>query len=515
MRIIHTSDWHLGQYFYGKSRANEHQQFLTWLLAQVSKHDIDAIIVAGDIFDTSTPPSYAREMYFDFIAKLHKTDCQLIILAGNHDSVAMLAESQSVLASLSTRVITHVIPATMDNVAQEESVLNQQVFPLNNQTGQVSAIVCAIPFVRPRDVIKSRAGQSASDKQQNLQQAISDHYQNLYQHAQKLASTVEKEQGSAVPIIATGHLTALGVSVSDSKSDSVRDIYIGSLEAFPASAFPPADYIALGHIHRAQQVAKSEHIRYCGSPIALSFDEAKQDKRVLMVEFSEGKLKQVEDIIVPCFQPLYMVKTSVDELESSLQETLVAFELYKETYKASYKHISKQVTKEVNKEKQAQTEQTSALQKDIKAWLDIEIDNGDHLSDLSQRVTELAVDMPFEVLLVRRCKKARQRRQAQLSEQDNSTLSELSLSEVFDSRLSQLDWQTEDELTRKMRLKLLFAQTSEQISQARRVSELTNQVEQSKSTDQVINQQEIVGDSTDSEHSVVVNDVEQIEQQNS
>ncbi|PKG82884.1 exonuclease subunit SbcD [Colwellia sp. 75C3] len=460
MRIIHTSDWHLGQYFYGKSRANEHQQFLTWLLAQVTTHNIDAIIVAGDIFDTSTPPSYAREMYFDFIAKLHLTQCQLVILAGNHDSVAMLSESQAVLASLSTRVITQVIPASIGEGDLESTLgstaLNQQVFPLYNANGQPSAILCAIPFVRPRDVIKSRAGQSAKDKQQSLQQAISDHYQYLYQHAlslsKKLSKQIAKKQeldeDEQLPIIATGHLTALGVSVSDSKSDSVRDIYIGSLEAFPASAFPPADYIALGHIHRAQQVAKSDHIRYCGSPIPLSFDEAKQDKRVLMVDFTSGKLNQVEDLIVPCFQPLYMVKTSVDELESSLKETLTEFELFKE----------KQAKTDDSTELTAAISAGSAL--NIKAWLDIEIDNGDHLSDLSQRVSELAADMPFEVLLVRRCKKARQRRQAQLSQQDNSTLSELSLAEVFDSRLSQLDWQTDEEVARKTRLKQLFTEIS-------------------------------------------------------
>ena len=113
MRIIHTSDWHLGQYFYGKSRANEHQQFLTWLLAQVTAHHIDAIIVAGDIFDTSTPPSYAREMYFDFIAKLQVTECQLVILAGNHDSVAMLSESQSILAMENYKGSVHIEPLVL------------------------------------------------------------------------------------------------------------------------------------------------------------------------------------------------------------------------------------------------------------------------------------------------------------------------------------------------------------------------------------------------------------------
>ena len=444
MRIIHTSDWHLGQYFYGKSRANEHQQFLAWLLTQVSSHNIDAIIVAGDIFDTSTPPSYAREMYFDFIAKLHLTKCQLIILAGNHDSVAMLAESQAVLANLSTRVITQVMPISIaeedltDKASAVSKTIDQQVFPITDESGKAAAIICAIPFVRPRDVVKSRAGQSAKDKQQSLQQAIADHYQALYQHALKLSKRLAKDldlaEGEQLPIIATGHLTALGVSVTDSKSDSVRDIYIGSLEAFPASAFPPADYIALGHIHRAQKIAKSEHIRYCGSPIPLSFDEAKQEKRVLMAEFTLGKLSQVEDIIVPCFQALYMVKTSVDELEADLKKTLLVFESYLDEQQIP-SHSSK-------------------------AWLDIEIDNGDHLSDLSQRVSELVVDMPFEVLLVRRCKKARKRQQTQLSEQDNSTLSELSLMDVFDSRLSQLEWQTDEEIARKDRLKQIFTELS-------------------------------------------------------
>ena len=103
-RILHTSDWHLGQNFYGKSRVNEHQQFLNWLLDQVNNHDIDAVIVAGDIFDTGTPPSYAREMYFDFVVNMHEKNCQLIILAGNHDSVAMLGESKQLLSHITCPV---------------------------------------------------------------------------------------------------------------------------------------------------------------------------------------------------------------------------------------------------------------------------------------------------------------------------------------------------------------------------------------------------------------------------
>ena len=389
MRIIHTSDWHLGQYFYGKSRANEHQQFLNWLLNQVKKHNVDAIIVAGDIFDTATPPSYARQMYFNFISEIQSLDCHLVILAGNHDSVSMLAESKELLGALSTRVIANVSDLeNNDNLAE-------QVFILKDSKKEPKAVICAVPFIRPRDVIKSQQGQSASDKSLSLQQAIVNHYQSLFEHAQQLV----KESNLELPIIATGHLTALGVTTSD----SVRDIYIGTLEALPSNAFPPADYIALGHIHRSQRVGKTEHIRYCGSPIALSFDEAKQDKRVLLVDFENNKLSSVTDIIVPCFQPLAMIKTSLHKLSQAVETLLKELKF--------------------------------SLEDSKKLWLDIELVDSDRLSDLQPRIEALVADFPVEILLVRRAKQVRQ--QLIQEQQDNSTLSELTLDEVFSSRLQQ------------------------------------------------------------------------------
>jgi exonuclease SbcD len=446
MRVIHTSDWHLGQYFYGKSRANEHQKFLTWLIEQVNRQQIDVIIVAGDIFDTSTPPSYAREMYFDFVAKLQGSNCQLIILAGNHDSVAMLSEAKTVLATLSTRVITHALPIMaldLDNHSVDEQSLKQQVFPLFDKTGQAIAIICAVPFIRPRDVIKSKAGQSAQDKQQSLQQAISDHYSVLHNYAlqlsEKLKNNKNKTNDYKVPIIATGHLTALGVSIQDSKSDAVRDIYIGSLEAFPAANFPPADYIALGHIHRSQKVANNNHIRYCGSPIALSFDEAKQPKKILIAEFKLGKLDNVKESTIPCFQPLYSINTTLVQLQEALQETLSQFE--------SYLSNPPLVSEEGYKPE---------------AWLNIEVVDSQYVNNLSKRVSELVDDFPFEVLLVRRCKNAQQRHSSFL-EQTQLSLSELSSVEVFESRLAEVTWDSEEEKARKARLKQLYKQCSNEV----------------------------------------------------
>lgn len=117
-------------------------------------------------------------------------------------------------------------------------------------------------------------------------------------------------------MIATGHLTTVGAS----KSDAVRDIYIGTLDAFPAQNFPPADYIALGHIHRAQVIGGCEHIRYCGSPISLSFDETGKAKSVHLVSFSEGKLSAVETLEVPVTQPLAVLKGDLEAITAQLEQ---------------------------------------------------------------------------------------------------------------------------------------------------------------------------------------------------
>ena len=366
-------------------------------------------------------------MYFNFISEIQSLNCQLIVLAGNHDSVSMLAESKSLLRTLSTKVIANVSDTT------NTSNLAEQVFVLKNKQDEPQAVICAVPFIRPRDVIKSKAGQSASDKSTSLHQAIVEHYLVLFNHAQQLV----KDSKLALPIIATGHLTALGATISD----SVRDIYIGTLEALPSSAFPAADYIALGHIHRAQKVGKTEHIRYSGSPIALSFDEAKQNKRVLMVEFEQSQLASITDLIVPCFQPLAMVKTSLAKLSKAVEELLS---------EPTFMKIS--------------------ADDKLKLWLDIELSDRDHLSDLQTRIVTLMDDFPVEVLLIRR---AKQVRKALLdSQQDNSTLSELTIEDVFSSRLAQEACFNQTDATAteieqaqadKKRLQTLFKKTLEQI----------------------------------------------------
>ena len=199
MKILHTSDWHLGQHFMMKSREAEHSAFLSWLIEVVDTHSIDAVIVAGDIFDSASPASYARKLYSDFIVNLQKAGCtQLIIVSGNHDSVVVLNESKSLLNALNVSVLAGL----------SENLTEHLVTVKDKQDNE--AIICALPFLRATDVMLSESGSSADQKQMNLQQGIAKTYQDIYQ----LAESKKKVQSS--PVIATGHLTAVGCSVTES-----------------------------------------------------------------------------------------------------------------------------------------------------------------------------------------------------------------------------------------------------------------------------------------------------------
>lgn len=403
LRILHTSDWHLGQHFMGKTRQAEHQAFCAWLLQQVRTHEVDVLLIAGDVFDTGSPPSYAREQYYRLVVDLRDAGCALVVLGGNHDSPAMLGESRSLLAQLGTQVVPGV---GLDPA--------EQVLVLRDRTGQPGAILCAIPFVRPREVMASQAGQSAQDKQLSLQQAIAEHYRTLYE----LALGRREALASALPIIATGHLTTVGASASE----SVREIYVGSLEAFPTSAFPPADYIALGHIHRPQKVGGLEHIRYSGSPIALSFDEARQQKEVLLLDFGAAALQSITPLPVPVFQPMASLRGSLKDLADAIAD------------------LATQGTPE------------------RPVWLEVQVSTDDYLSDLQSRINALCEGLPVEVLRIRR---ERGNAAASLASEARETLDELSVEDVFARRLQQETLDQGD----TQRLQALYRQVLEALPQ--------------------------------------------------
>lgn len=393
MRLLHTSDWHLGQHFMGKSRQAEHQALIDWLLVQVEEHTVDAVLIAGDIFDTGTPPSYARELYSQLVVRLHTAGVSLLLLGGNHDSVTTLGESRALLACLSSTVVA----------AADDTAAQVQILP--RRDGQPGCIVCAIPFIRPRDVLQSQAGQSAEDKQQSLQAAIQGHYRKVFEAASARQVELTAQLGHTLPIIATGHLTTVGAS----RSESVREIYVGSLEAFPTTAFPPVDYIALGHIHQPQKVGGLKHIRYSGSPIPLSFDEAKQQKEVLLVDLNAEGLQAVTPLLVPRFQALVAVSGNLTTLAGAIGAA------------------------------------AAQGNRQCPAWLEVTVSEDDYLADLPARIDSLTEGWPVEVLRIRR---QRGNATAQLAAEATETLDELSPHDVFARRLAQ------EELTDDLKLAL-------------------------------------------------------------
>ena len=408
MRILHTSDWHLGQHFMGKSRQAEHQALIDWLLSQVDAHAVDAVLIAGDIFDTGAPPSYARELYSQLVVRLHRAGVALLLLGGNHDSVATLGESRSMLACLSTTVV-----AAAEGAADQVVVL-----PLRGSLGEAGCIVCAVPFIRPRDVLQSQAGQSAQDKQLAMQVAIAAHYQSVSEAGRARQAELLNTLGRTVPLIATGHLTTVGAS----SNESVREIYVGSLDAFPTAAFPVVDYIALGHIHKPQKVGGLAHIRYCGSPIALGFDEARQQKEVLLVDLGAGGLEAVTPLPVPRFQPLISVSGNLAELAGAIQ---------------------------------AAAQEGSAEQS---VWLEVTVAEDDYLSDLPARIEALTQGLPVEVLRVRR---QRGTAAASLTGELSETLDELSPDDVFARRLAQEELAPDLQLVLGQRYRAVVASLTE------------------------------------------------------
>lgn len=305
MRLLHTSDWHLGRHLYGRRREAEFQAFLNWLLRSLKEEAIDVLVVAGDVFDTSTPSNQAQTQYYQFLTQVAATGCRhVVIIAGNHDSPSFINAPQQLLSSLDIHVVGQACAQRQD-----------EVLALKNAAGEVELIVCAVPYLRDRDVRTVQAGETLDDKAQKLIAGIQAHYDEVAAIAVALRDALPQ----AVPIVATGHLFTAGGKLL--KDDGVRDLYVGALGHFSAARFPSAfDYIALGHLHVPQTVAQQTHIRYCGSPIPMGFGEATQQKEVCIVEFDQAALRTVRCLPIPRFQTLVQIQGNWSQIEQQLIE---------------------------------------------------------------------------------------------------------------------------------------------------------------------------------------------------
>ena len=299
MKILHTSDWHLGQKFLTNDRKAEHEMALDWLYETIQEEKVEALIVAGDIFDIGNPPSYARTLYYRFLTKLQGSSCRhIIIIGGNHDSPSMLNAPKELLEILNV----HIVGAATGNIEDE-------ILPLKDKNGQLEAIIAAIPFLRDRDIRQSIAGETGLERIAKVQAGIIRHFKEAGQ-------AVKQYTKAPVPIIATGHLYAKGALAGD-KQDN---IYIGDIENIEGDNFPKIfDYVALGHIHRPQLVGEQNHVRYSGSIIPLSFSEIQDSKLVLLLHFDGKKLDNIQEIKVPRFRELVQFKGDLESVKGKLK----------------------------------------------------------------------------------------------------------------------------------------------------------------------------------------------------
>ena len=291
MRLLHTSDWHLGQTLHNYERGYEHQHFLDWLIDTLVAEQVDVLLVAGDVFDNANPSAASQKQLYVFLqqARARLPALQLVVVAGNHDSAGRLEAPAPLLAAHGTHVIGHLLRGDDGHIDLERLLL-----PLTGSDGQVRAWCLAVPFLRPGDVPKLPAG--------DTQDAYLGGIALLYRQLADLA-LARRQPGQA--ILAMGHCHMVGGEMSN---DSERRIVIGGTEMLPSGIFDTAiAYAALGHLHKAQAVGGQEHIRYCGSPIPLSFAEVNYRHQVLCLDIEGEQLREVRVIEVPRAVPLLRV----------------------------------------------------------------------------------------------------------------------------------------------------------------------------------------------------------------
>jgi exonuclease SbcD len=304
MRLIHTSDWHLGQTLHFYDRAYEHQVFLDWLLDVLEVQQADALLISGDVFDVANPSAASQKQFYRFLTDTRKRipHLSIVVIAGNHDSPVRLEAPTPFLEILDTVVVGQVPRKPDGNVDAEHMVV-----PLTTATGDVWAWCLAVPFLRPGDVPRV---ETEGD-------AYLEGVAALYQEALNIARS-RTTNGQA--IIAMGHCFLPGMKTS---SDSERPLVIGGAEALPEKTFESAlSYVALGHLHLAQHPKNRPHIRYSGSPIPLSFSEVGYEHQVLRIDFDQNELKEVQKITVP--RPVEFLRYPKEPLP--LEEVLLALE---------------------------------------------------------------------------------------------------------------------------------------------------------------------------------------------
>jgi len=266
--------------------------FLSWIENYIRDKKIDILLISGDVFDTGSPSNQSLQMYYSFLVKLSTSPCHTVVITGgNHDSPGTLNAPKELLNALSIKVIGK----ATENIEDE-------VFDIDCNGEKV--IIGAVPYLRDQDIRRAVAGESFDELTDRYKQALTNHYNTIAVHCESINTT-------KAPVIAMGHLFAIGGSVSDSE----QNIYVGTLGHIGANDFSDTfDYIALGHLHRPQIVGGNDKIRYSGSPHILGFSELNYEKAIVVLTVENNVISAIENEIVPRFREFYRLIGSKDEV---------------------------------------------------------------------------------------------------------------------------------------------------------------------------------------------------------
>lgn len=327
MRLLHTSDWHLGAAIKQVDCQEEQQRFLSWLIDTLEERAIDVLVVAGDIFHFSTPSNAAQSLYYGFLAGCARLTSlrKIVVVAGNHDSPSGLEAPRELLGHLDV----HVVGA----LPRDEAAWSDCLVPVRDDAGQVELVVAAVPYVQ-----EARLGVSLGD---GGEAQLRKHYQEAFARLYRTLADEARANWPQASLVATGHMTVYGEGNEPQQGDFHTEIHrtarpesegadeeyeklrrIGTIDAMGPQIFDERfDYIALGHIHRPMPVGGTRHIRYCGTPVATSLDEDTPPRQVIEVELSApGDELAIDVLKVPKWRDIFEVIGSEAELCDRLAE---------------------------------------------------------------------------------------------------------------------------------------------------------------------------------------------------
>ncbi len=401
MRLLHTSDWHLGKQLNGRRRHEEHESFLAWLLDVVRNQHIDILLVSGDIYDTTTPSSSAQKLYFSFLHEVSKIGgVQVVVTSGNHDSPSLLAVTAPLLETMEIHVVA-------------EADAEHECLVLSNADKTQEIGILAIPFLRERDVRISGGFETPTERSQAISEAIAE-------HIAQAALEMEKHH---LPFVTMAHLFTAGATTSE---DNQRmDLEVGTLSHVNPASLPNCCYVALGHIHVPQIVGGNPNIRYCGSPIPMSFSEAHQQKEACIIDITSAGDTNVTLLPIPKQRHIVRIAGDLPTIEAQLHA------------EATEEHIIEGRS----------------------IWAEISYTGDDFINDLRERVQEILQVLPVEVevLSLRNERKTSEILRQQEASED---LRDMTPRQIFMRRLD------EEQLSQQQQEQLLgaFDETMEQLS---------------------------------------------------